>query len=119
MQRVGYVSDEGYFNDFTLERSMKLTDEEREKVNEYLFANSRVKFEGRVIEKHGGGCLLEIVFSDNSSMAEGMPIMVHLGDVDCPEYEVGDHLVITFNGTVAESYPPQIFGVYDVYKTDK
>ena len=28
--RVGYVSDEGYFNDFTLERSMKLTDEQRE-----------------------------------------------------------------------------------------
>ena len=118
VQRVGYVSDEGYFNDFTLERSMKLTDEERDKVNEYLFANSRVKFEGRVIEKHEGGCLLEIVSGEEIGMADGTPIMVHLGDAECPEYDVGDHLVIVFNGMVAESYPPQIFSVYEVYKSE-
>lgn len=116
--RVGYVSDEGYFNDFTLQRSMKLTDEERDKVNEYLFANSRVKFEGRVIEKHEGGCLLEIVSGEEIGMADGTPIMVHLGDAECPEYDVGDHLVIVFNGMVAESYPPQIFSVYEVYKSE-
>ena len=117
--RVGYVSDEGYFNDFTLQRSMKLTDEQREKVNEYLFANSRVKFAGVVTEKYEGGCLMDIISIDGNSMAEGTPVMVHLRDVDVPEYEVGDQLVIVFNGMVAESYPPQIFSVYEVYKLDK
>ncbi len=118
MQRVGYVSDEGYFNDFTLERSMKLTDEEREKINEYLFANSRVKFVGRVTDKYENGCLMEVISGDGSGMADGTPVMVHIGDAECPEYDVGDHLVIVFNGMVAESYPPQIFSVYEVYKSE-
>ena len=113
--RVGYVSDEGYFNDFTLERSMKLTDDQREKLNEYLFANSRVKIVGRVTEKHESGCLMDITSIDGNSIAEGTPVSVHIGDAECPEYEVGDVLVIIFNGMVAESYPPQIFSVYEVY----
>ena len=117
-QRVGYVSDEGYFNDFTLERSMKLTDEQREKINEYLFANSRVKFEGRVTEKYENGCLVEIISGYESGIAEGTPVTVHIGDAECPEYEVGDVLVIIFNGVVAESYPPQIFNVYEIYKSE-
>ena len=69
--RVGYVSDEGYFNDFTLERSMKLTDEQREKVNEFLFNYNRVKIVGRVTEKYDGGCLIEITSdTEESVMAE-------------------------------------------------
>lgn len=118
VQRVGYVSSEGYFVDYTLQRSLKLTDEQREKVNGYLFEDIRVKFEARVTEKYDKGCLLEITYGGESGMAEGSPIMVHLGDAECPEYEVGDVLVIVFNGMVAESYPPQIFSVYEVYKSE-
>ena len=117
--RVGYVSDEGYFNDFTLQRSMKLTDEQREKVNEFLFNYNRVKIVGRVTEKYDGGCLIEITSdTEENVMAEGTPVMVHIGDAECPEYEVGDVLIIIFNGMVAESYPPQIFSVYEVYKSE-
>ena len=116
VQRVGYVSDEGYFNDFTLQRSMKLTDEQREKVNEFLFNYNRVKIVGRVTEKYESGCLIEITSdTEENVMTEGTPVMIHIGDAECPEYEVGDVLIIIFNGMVAESYPPQIFSVYEVY----
>ena len=79
-----------------------------------------MKIVGRVTEKYDGGCLIEITSdTEESVMAEGTPVMVRIGDAECPEYEVGDVLVIIFNGMVAESYPPQIFSVYEVYKLDK
>ena len=74
---------------------------------------------GRVVEVYEKGCLIEITDEGNyGKLAIGTPVSVRTDIDSCPVYAVGDHLRITFDGTVAESYPPQILHVSRIDKTD-
>ncbi|MBQ8741965.1 MAG: hypothetical protein IJZ03_01200 [Clostridia bacterium] len=75
-------------------------------------------FCGRVIEINGNSCLMEVTDTGNQSFNIGDPVVVNTDVGGCPEYGVGDLLRIVFDGTVAESYPMQIFGVVAVYRID-
>lgn len=75
-------------------------------------------FTGKVIEKHENSCLIEVTDIGNGHLALGSPVVVTTNIPNCPEYEVGDYLIIVFDGTVAESYPPQILRVSTITKTD-
>ena len=75
-------------------------------------------FVGKVIEVHEGSCLLEVTNNGNQQLASGDVVVVNTKIDNCPTYAVGDFLRIEFDGTMAESYPPQIFKVYAIDKTD-
>ena len=76
-------------------------------------------FIGEVIECHGSGCIVRL--TDTGSWG-GLPIgeIAHVSTnvENCPEYDVGDYIKVVFDGTVAESYPPQIMHVIRIEKTD-
>ena len=76
-------------------------------------------FRGKVIEKYEKSCLLEVVDTGNQSIALGDKIVVKMDIDKCPQYEVGDYLRIVYGGEMALSYPPQIFDVYAIHKTDE
>ena len=75
-------------------------------------------FTGKVVEVYDGGCLLEVTDKGNWNFSIGDKVEVHTDIENCPEYSVDDYLRISFDGLVAESYPPQIHGVTIVSKTD-
>lgn len=75
-------------------------------------------FTGKVVEVYNGGCLLEVTDKGNCNFSIGDKVEVHTDIENCPEYSVDDYLRISFDGKVAESYPPQIHGVTIVSKTD-
>ena len=75
-------------------------------------------FTGKVIEMYDKGCLLEVTDIGNDHFAIGDKVQVNTNIANCPEYNVGDFLRISFDGKVAESYPPQITKVFIVSKTD-
>ena len=76
-------------------------------------------FVGKVTETYENGCLLEVTDEGNyGHLAVGTPVQVSTNIDNCPDYAVGDHLKVTFDGTVAESYPPQILHVLGIDKTD-
>ncbi len=75
-------------------------------------------FTGKVVEVYDGGCLLEVTDKGNWNFSIGYEVQVHTDIENCPEYSVDDYLRISFDGVVAESYPPQIHGVTIVSKTD-
>lgn len=71
-------------------------------------------FLGIVLEKHEGVCLIEVSDSDSGALASGSTVYVSTAIDGCPPYEVGDSVRIVFDGKVAMSYPPQIFGVVSI-----
>ena len=75
-------------------------------------------FSGKVIEKYENSCLIEVTNTGNGHLSIGEKVEVKTSIDNCPNYEVGDYLRIVFDGTVAESYPPQILNVKDICKTD-
>ena len=75
-------------------------------------------FTGTVLEKYEKSCLLEVTDRGNQSLTVGALVTVNTDIENCPEYSVGDHLTITFDGMIAESYPMQIHRVYSVVITD-
>ena len=75
-------------------------------------------FTGKVLEKYEKSCLLEVTDKGDQSLAVGDIVTVNTDIENCPEYAVGDHLTITFDGMLAESYPMQIHRVYSVAVTD-
>ena len=75
-------------------------------------------FTGKVVEVYNGGCLLEVTDKGNCNFSIGDKVEVHTDIENCPEYSVDDYLRISFDGKVAESYPPQIHGVTIVSKTN-
>ena len=75
-------------------------------------------FTGRVIEKFENRCLLEVTNTGNRNFFVGETLIVNTNIENCPDYEVGDHLTIVFDGKVALSYPGQILNVYRITKTD-
>ena len=68
-------------------------------------------FVGKVLEKYEKGCLLEITDQGNQFMETGTMVTVNTDLDGCPEYSAGDYLRVEFDGTVAETYPLQIFKV--------
>ena len=117
-QSLGYSMDDGIFNDFTLGRSLKLSNQEKITVNGYLRSESgddRYEcFYGKILEAYGTGYLIKI--TDGSIGSD--KIYVHAGD-EFPALAAGDYVKVVFDGAVAESYPPQIFSVRKISKTDR
>ncbi len=85
-----------------------------------LFAcdSHKAHFTGKVLEKYENSCLIEVTNNGNQSLKAGDIIVVSNNIDNCPDYSVGDFLKITFNGEMADSYPPQIIKVYSIEKTD-
>ena len=75
-------------------------------------------FTGKVLEVYEKGCLLEVTDIGNGNFWIGNKVMVHTDISNSPAYDVGDFLRISFDGKVAESYPPQVTTVFIVSKTD-
>ena len=75
-------------------------------------------FTGRVIEIEERGCLMEVTHTGNGNFSVGEKIIVNTNIKNCPQYAVGDHLRISFDGKVALSYPGQVLNVFSVVKTD-
>ena len=76
-------------------------------------------FTGEVIEKYEKSCLLKVTDIGNGNFAIGDEVVVTTDISSCPDFEVGDYLTISFDGKVAESYPPQILKVYIISKSEK
>ena len=75
-------------------------------------------FTGEVLEKYDFSCLVEVTDEGNCYLGFGNPVVVHTTLDDCPAYEVGDFLTVSFDGTVAQSFPPQVCRVYKIITTD-
>ena len=77
-------------------------------------------FVGEVIEAYEKGCLVEVTDEGNyGALAIGTPVHVSTDIENCPEYKVGDFIKVVFDGTVAESYPPQVMHVGYIKITDR
>lgn len=76
-------------------------------------------FTGKVIEITDNGCLMEVTDMGNTGFAVGEKLIVNTAISGCPEYSVGDHLTISFDGRVALSYPGQILNVFLVSKAEE
>lgn len=75
-------------------------------------------FTGKVVEVYEKSCLVEVTDIGNGNFFVGEKVVVHTDNDNCPNYDLGDSLTISFDGKVALSYPPQIFNVSIVHKTD-
>lgn len=75
------------------------------------------RFVGKVLEKYKTGCLVEVIDKGNNAFSVGDLISVNTNIENCPDYAMNDLLTITFDGTVAESYPMQIFKVSKIEVT--
>lgn len=72
---------------------------------------------GEVIEIYESSCLIEVTDEGNyGGLPTGTPVYITTKVDNCPEYVIGDYLHIEFDGTVAESYPPQILHVLHIKK---
>ena len=80
--------------------------------------SSKKHFVGKVIEKYEYSCLVEVFDAGNQAFAIGDKIDVTTRVENCIHYRIGDYLEITFDGTVAESYPMQIRGTISIEKAD-
>lgn len=74
-------------------------------------------FTGKVVEIDQDRCLLEITDEGNQYLVKGTIVYVNTGIKDCPKFEIGDHLTVTFSGAVGLSLPPIAFSVYKIQKT--
>ncbi len=75
-------------------------------------------FTGRVVEKYEKSCLVEVTDIGNGHLAVGDKVVVSTDVKNCPQFDTDDLLIIVFDGMVAETYPPQIFHVSSITKTE-
>ena len=75
---------------------------------EGLFTLNGPYFIGKVVEVYDGSCLLEVTDKGNWTYYIGYPVQVYTDFENCPEYSVGDYLMIIWDGLADDSYPPQI-----------
>ena len=76
-------------------------------------------FVGKAIEIYEYYCLLEVTDEGNfGHLAKGTTVKVMTDSVDCPEYALGDHLKVVFDGAISKSNPPQVLHVISIEKTD-
>ena len=80
--------------------------------------NMNPYFTGKVTEIYDEGCLLEVTDVGNGNFWVGSKVKVNTDIKDCPDYEVGDLLKITFDGKVTRSLPPQVTCVFSVDKSE-
>ena len=80
--------------------------------------NMNPYFTGKVTEIYDDGCLLEVTDVGNGNFWVGNKVKVNTVIKDCPDYEVGDLLKITFDGKVTRSLPPQVTCVFSVDKSE-
>jgi hypothetical protein len=85
-------------------------DEGRDILNPY--------FTGKVLEKYENSCLLEVTDTGNGNFFVGEKLVARTNIKNCPDYDVGDSLRISFDGKVALSYPAQVLNVYIVSKVE-
>ena len=76
-------------------------------------------FIGMVIEKYDNSCLVEVVSTKDTHPTAGEQVVVGTNIDDCPQYDVGDFIKIVYNGEIAETYPLQVFNVYEIIKVDE
>ena len=76
-------------------------------------------FVGEVIEIYDTGCLLKVSNEGNyGHLATGTAVQITADIENCPEYEIGDFLKVTFDGAISKSNPPQVLHVISIEKTD-
>ena len=76
-------------------------------------------FIGKVVEVYDTTALLEVSDSGNQDFAIGDKVVVNTAIEGAPAFAVGDYLRVVFDGKIAKSYPPQVFNVFSIYKTDE
>lgn len=70
-------------------------------------------FTGKVLELNEKGYLVEVVDVGNGCFSVGEKVQVN---VDSAKFSVGDKIIISFDGKVALSIPPQISSVTNISK---
>ena len=94
---------------FTLVSCTKNNDEKPQNEENDIY------FVGRVTQTYDIGCMLEVTDLGNfGQLPIGSPVQLNTSVDNCPEYTLGDYLKVVFDGTVAESYPPQILYVTSI-----
>ena len=74
-------------------------------------------FTGKVQEIYDGSSLLEVTDVGNGNFYVGMTVVVNTNISKCPDFSVGDHLTVSFDGTVTLSLPPRVLNVFQISKT--
>lgn len=85
--------------------------------------DSRVAFNATVLEVYEGGSVLVEPFSEEEAILRSADRITFgknslVSDADMPELAAGDTIRVTFDGTIAESYPAQLMRVYAVDVVD-
>ena len=76
-------------------------------------------FVGKVTEIHESFFSVEVTDSGNyNNLKIGTAVQVTTNTENYPDYTLGDHLRIVFDGTMAETYPLQVLHVLAIEKTD-
>ena len=76
-------------------------------------------FIGKTVEIYESYCIIEVTDEGNyGRLAIGTTAKVMTDTVDCPEYALGDHLKVVFDGAISKSNPPQVLHVIRIEKTD-
>ena len=73
-------------------------------------------FTGKVLELNEKGYLVEVVDIGNGCFSVGEKVQVNAEKSKFPDYSVGDKIIISFDGKVALSIPPQITSVTNISK---
>ena len=81
--------------------------------------DSRVAFNATVLEVYEGGSVLVEPFADEEAILRSADRITFgkaslVSGADMPELAAGDTIRVTFDGTIAESYPAQLMRVYAV-----
>ena len=84
--------------------------------NDGILDTEKPYFMGKVLEKYDDRCLLEITDTGNGHFTVGDKVIVNTNIKNCPQFDVGDYLRISFDGKMALSYPPQVLTVYSIIK---
>ena len=79
----------------------------------------RAAFNATVLEVYEGGSVLVEPFADEEAILRSADRITFgknslVSDADMPELTAGDTIRVTFDGTIAESYPAQLMRVYAV-----
>ena len=83
----------------------------------------RAAFNATVLEVYEGGSVLVVPFSEVEAIFRSADRITFgknslVSDADMPELTAGDTIRVTFDGTIAESYPAQLMRVYAVDVVD-
>lgn len=85
-----------------------------------VITQSTSTFDATVLEINGKSIFVQPVEGSNElKSADKISFSLDkLDSGDLPEIKVGDKIRITYDGTIAESYPAQLFNIYAVYGID-